>query len=234
MRKTFLCMTTAIALGGFVAAAPAFAQTSAGTDTGPRATARGHQTDAQDVVGDATATIQRMKRNPRFAEMMRRAKGVFIVPNLVKGAVIVGGSGGRGVLLVRRGDGWSDPAFFNTGSISLGAQVGGQAGSVVYVLLSEKALDEFTQKNNFSFGASAGLTILSYSEAAQQGVGNADAVVWSSASGAFVGAAVNGADISASPDEDRSFYGRQVTTQEILSGHATSRRAERLRHALPA
>ena len=46
------------------------------------------------------------------AWLLERAYGIVVVPHVIKGALIIGGRGGKGVFAVRRPDGtWTDPVF---------------------------------------------------------------------------------------------------------------------------
>lgn len=198
------------------------------------ATSNNNESNAQQIVNDAVQTVHEFRHDPHFVNLLKRAKGVYILPSLVKGAVIVGGEGGQGVLLARENGTWSDPAFLSIGSISIGAQAGAKAGPVVMLLMTDKALNDFTQANNFSLNGNAGLTIVTYSARGQAPVGKGDVVVWSNASGAFAGVNVSGTDITSNSHEDQSFYGRSVTTPQILHGHANNPQADVLRDALPA
>ena len=79
-----------------------------------------NEATAEALVDAATNAVNTFTIDPDmkwFRDNMRNAKGVLIVPQLVKGGFIFGGSGGSGVLLVK-GDGniWSDPAFYTMGS----------------------------------------------------------------------------------------------------------------------
>lgn len=190
-------------------------------------------TDAHQVLNDAVQTIDRTKSDAHFRDLMKRAKGVFVVPNLVKGAVVVGGSGGQGVLLARRGAGWSDPAFLSVGSISIGAQAGGEAGPIVFLLMTDKALNDLIDANNFSLNANAGLTIVNYSAKSQGGFGKGDIIVWSGESGAFAGATISGSDITQNTQEDQNFYGRSMSTKQIIESAGANPAAASLREALP-
>jgi len=64
-----------------------------------------------------------------FHEHIKDARGMVIVPQLIKGAFFIGGSGGSGVLIAHdeKTDEWSYPAFVTLGGASFGFQFGGQA-----------------------------------------------------------------------------------------------------------
>ena len=190
---------------------------------------------AQQVVDQSTNTLQQLRSNGDFQNLLKKAKGVFIVPELAAGAVIVGGSGGTGALLVRNNGGWSDPAFFTIGSISIGAQAGGKAGSVVMLLMTDKAVSSFTQNNNFSLNGNAGLTIVNWSPTAQGSVGKGDVVIWSGQSGLYAGLNVEGSDIVADSAEDHAFYNNnRAGTQEIIADQVSNGSANKLKSALPS
>jgi lipid-binding SYLF domain-containing protein len=74
---------------------------------------------------------------------LKDAKGVLIVPELLKGAFVVGGAGGTGVLLARDEETgkWTEPAFYSMGSASLGLQIGGQKSEVILMMMTRKALE---------------------------------------------------------------------------------------------
>ncbi len=226
-------------------AAPAFAATttnsaSSGTATNAAAANTGTQSNvtADRIVAQAVAPVHQVEADQHFSSLLKQAKGIVIVPSMFKGALVAGGSGGDGVLLARRNGQWTDPAFITVGSVSIGPQVGAKEGPVVMLLMTDKALNDFTSRNNFSLNANAGLTVINYSAKGQGGLGKGDVVVWSGAGGAFVGASVSGSDITADTKLDSQFYGKSLTTAQIIHGQvrgAQSRAAAAnpLRTALP-
>jgi lipid-binding SYLF domain-containing protein len=230
MHRYLIAGTAAVALSGLIAAAPAFAETNNGSNGG-----NGNEANsAQQLVNDATNTVQKIKADSHFDALLKQAKGVFIMPTLVKGALVVGGQGAQGVLLRHESNGaWSEPAFLTLGSVSVGAQAGGKAGPAAMILMTDKALNDFTQQNNFSLNGNAGLTIIGYSAQGQAPVGKGDIVVWSDQSGAFAGANVSGADLTQNTTQDHEYYGKAVTPSQILANKVTNPGAAKLRSALP-
>lgn len=220
----------AVAAAGLLLSGPAFAANNTNNAANNNNT---NQSNAQEIVHDAVQTVHELRQDSHFANLLQRAKGVYILPSLWKGAVIVGGEGGQGVLLARENGTWSDPAFLSIGSVSIGAQAGAKAGPVVMLLMTDKALNDFTQSNNFSLNGNAGLTVVTYSAKGQAPVGKGDVVVWSNASGAFAGVSFSGSDITSNTSEDQSFYGHKLTTAQIVHGHANNPQADALRNALP-
>jgi len=232
MNRTLLLATAALAMGGFVSAGPAMAQSANANSTTEKST---DSSSAQQLVNDATQTVQKIKADSRFDTMLKRSKGVFIMPDVMQGAFIVGGKGAQGVLLKHNSDGsWSEPVFLSIGSVSVGAQAGGKAGPAAMILMTDKALNDFTQGNNFSLNGNAGLTVINYSAKGQAPVGKGDIVVWSDQSGAFAGVNVSGADITQNTTEDHAYYGKQVDAKQILSGAVSNPHASKLKDALPA
>ena len=75
-----------------------------------------------------------------FRDNLPDAKAVMVVPVLIKGGFIIGGSGGHGVVLWRDGASgrWSYPSFNFMGSITFGLQIGGEAAEVVLMIRSDK------------------------------------------------------------------------------------------------
>ncbi len=212
-----LVLTTALLVGSSVGQAQASAKD-----------------DAQQLVKDAVAALQKVQSDTNFAGLIRQAKGILIIPHLVKGALVVGGQSGQGVLLAQQNGAWSDPAFMDVGSISIGPQAGGEAGPIVMLLMSDKAFNQFLSSNNFSLGASAGLTLVNYVNSAPEGQAKGDIVVWSGTQGAYAGASLIGSDYKADDAEDSAYYGKDVSTKQIIQGAAHNPDANELVSKLAA
>lgn len=195
------------------------------------------QSTEQVTVDGALKVLNDLRHDKAFGnaeQLMRQAKAVFIVPKLVKGGFIVGGEGGNGVLMVHRRDGWSAPAFYVIGAASFGLQVGLEQAEMVMLIMTQKGLDG-VMRDNFKIGAQAGISVITLGSGVEGAIGGAsppDIVVWSSSTGLYGGLTVDGSVIRAEPNMDSEFYGRRLTSRDILFGQLNSPRAEPLRREL--
>lgn len=174
--------------------------------------------DATAHINKAEQVVRRMTAQPEIKQMMQRARGIYVVPDYGRAAAVVGGQGGAGVLMVKHDGKWLGPAFYNLGSISIGAQAGITAGSIALLLMNDKAVRSFGASNNFSLDANAGITIVNYSAKAQGSAGKGDVVLWSDTEGAFAGAAIAASDIVFDKDETAALYKRSVAPGDVLAG----------------
>jgi lipid-binding SYLF domain-containing protein len=176
----------------------------------------------QALVNDALAAAQRVVDSKDFPEaggQLRRAKGVMILPSFAQAAFVIGGAGGRGVLLGRSAPGdWSYPAFYTMGSGSLGLQIGGRVQELVLIVLTEKGLNSLID-SKFKFGAEMGVTVVSgggsVAAATTANVG-ADIVAYSKASGLFVGGALEGSYLEPDDDWNALYYGQGARSRGIV------------------
>ncbi|HTW35122.1 MAG TPA: lipid-binding SYLF domain-containing protein [Rhizomicrobium sp.] len=217
MLKRLLMGAAPLLLAGFVSATPAAAQG-----------------DGAGLVAKAASEVQTMRADPQMRALLAHARGVLLVPEYGHGAFIIGGRGGEGVLLVReRGGRWSDPAFFGLGGISIGFQAGGDVGPVAYVLMSEGAVRQFENGNNFSLNAGAGLNVVTYHAGEHVDLTRGDVVVWSNTAGAFGGADVGATDVGYDGRLTSDFYGApDVGIRQVIDGRVRNPQAAELRNAL--
>lgn len=189
--------------------------------------------EAQSFVDKSVNVIDQMKSDPGAAALLRKARGVLIVPDYLKAALIVGGQGGVGVLMGRHAGRWSGPAFFAISGLSVGFQAGGDAGAVVYGLMTERAVRELENHNStFSLGADAGLTVAKFS--ATNIASTADVVIWTATKGFFGGAAFEGTNVATNFRLDQAYYHAPVSVRGILGNSVHNRLADRLQMALTA
>ncbi len=201
---------------------------------------RDKNSTAVDVVNQATETVQRFKRMPdlkAFADHMPTARGIVVLPSVIKGGFMFGGEGGNGVLMVKTQDGsWSPPAFYVLGAASLGIQMGLQDTEIILVLRSNGAVRAILDHQG-KFGADAGLTIGTIGQGAElsttANIGLDILAFANSKIGFFGGAAFEGAVLARRVDLNEAYYGKGATPRSIVyQGQWHNPHADALRSAL--
>jgi SH3 domain-containing YSC84-like protein 1 len=197
-------------------------------------------TDQTMMVGKAVTVVERLRSEANFSAQMSnllgRARGVLVVPDLVKGGFILGAQYGTGVLLARDGSGrWSGPAFYSIAAGSVGLQIGLQDAEAVYVIMTEGGLRAVVE-NQFKAGAEAGVAVAVVGAGASAdtttNVG-ADIYAFSRAVGLYGGATLDGAAILPRHSWNAAYYGGAPTPEDILFKHTVdSPQADRLRDIL--
>src|SRR5690606_26484867 len=111
----------------------------------PGGSAVADDTTPDEIVDRARYTVTKIAREKDLRHtvpaLLARAKAVMVFPMLLKGAFLVGGEGGTGVLLSRDDAGnWSSPAFYTLGALSFGLQIGGQASEAMLSIMTDRGL----------------------------------------------------------------------------------------------
>lgn len=190
----------------------------------------------QAVVDNATQAIKDMGADPKmawFRENVMKSKGVVVVPKYGKGALIIGGAGGRGVAMTRGGRSWSHPAFVTLSSLSLGVQAGGEGGELMLLIMTKKGFDAILG-DKFKLGADASVAAGPATAGAQTPV--ADILVFSRTKGVFGGLTVDGAKLAVNEDWNREYYkNEKVQPVDILvTRNQVNDAAEQLRVTMAA
>jgi lipid-binding SYLF domain-containing protein len=152
-----------------------------------------------------------------FRKHLGEAKGVFIVPQLLKAGFIFGGSGGRGIVLLRdpKTGRWGQPAFYSIGSVSFGLQIGGESSEVIMQIRTQRGMESL-YGSSFKLGGDTSISLGPVGAgAAGKGV-TADLVSFSRAQGAFAGLALDGSIIKVNDDFNKDYYGKAVRPVDIL------------------
>jgi lipid-binding SYLF domain-containing protein len=183
--------------------------------------------DDQTLIDSARITVEHFTSDGQMSELRRKlaqAKGVFVVPQLLKASFIIGGEGGSGVLMARTGTGWSEPAIYTMGAGSIGLQIGGEASEVILVLMNDKAVNAIL-RNEFKLGAdatvAAGPVGMGVEAATTTNLG-ADIYSFSKSKGLAAGVSVEGAVITARHARNTAYYGKQAHPRNILYDNLVS------------
>ena len=118
----------------------------------------------QKEISDAAKTAQKatkaldeimtIRERSIPSDLLRKAKAVAVFPNVIKGAFIIGGQGGKGLIIHRIGNGWTAPAMFKLGGGSVGFQIGGSSTDVVMLFMTENSVKNLLE-DKFEIGGEA-------------------------------------------------------------------------------
>lgn len=174
--------------------------------------------EQQAIVDNARTTLQRFMADPDmkwFREHIGEARGLLIIPSMFKAGFIIGGSGGRGVLLVwnKRAGKWSQPAFYTMGAGSLGLLAGASSSEVILMVSTDKGIDALLS-TKFELGTEA--SVAAGPTGAGAKVATADVISFARSKGAYVGASFDGAVIKPNDKWNEAYYGKAVTPSDIL------------------
>jgi lipid-binding SYLF domain-containing protein len=178
--------------------------------------------DARELIHRSRITFERFvndKDLSLFQQNLPKAKGILIFPRILKAGFIWGGSGGTGVLVIRNGktQGWSQPVFYDIGSVTFGFQIGAETAEAVMLAMNDRAVDTLLS-SSFRLGGEASVA------AAKQGVGlkkilTADFISFAKTKGLYAGLNFEGSLAKVDHDLIRAYYGKDMRPVEILLEH---------------
>ena len=183
---------------------------------------------AHMIVDKARIVIQEMMFNVEKekvipVDLIKNCAGIAIVPGMIKGALIVGGSYGRGVVLKHQSGKWTGPAFLSIGAGSFGLQLGGQAVDLILVILGNGTMNSF-MKSKFKLGADIAVAagpVGAQATAATEILLKGGIYSYSRTQGAFIGLSLEGAGIMTQEELNKAYYNAAYSPADILAGKAS-------------
>lgn len=174
--------------------------------------------DAENLVDKASIVVTGFAADPDldwFRGKVKEAKAVLIIPQSIKGAFFVGGSGGSGVLITHDGTTgeWGYPAFYTMGSISIGLQFGGEASEVILLVMTDRGMEKLLTS---SFKLGADITLAAGPVGGGAAAQTADVLSYSRSKGAFAGMSLDGAVVKTKDTLNEGYYGKPVSPTDIL------------------
>ncbi|MBN3834190.1 YSC84-related protein [Burkholderia sp. Ac-20344] len=151
MQKTFAMKAAAAVLLGSLALA--------GCTTTPDKpeSASASASKRQSIDASVNATLSRLYSTvPGSRELVAKSRGVLVFPSVLQAGFIVGGQSGNGALRV----GGSTVGYYNTSSLSVGLQAGAQSKAIVFLFMTQDALDSFRKSEGWSAGADASVAVV--------------------------------------------------------------------------
>ncbi len=191
----------------------------------------------QELVSQGTTTFKSFMYDPNmtwFRNNVHRAKGVFIIPQMLRGGFIIGASGGSGILLTldRKTSTWSYPAFYTMASISYGLQIGADVSEIILMIMTDRGINAMLS-TEFKLGGDISVAAGPIGLSAK--VQTVDILAFGRSRGLFGGISIEGAVITPRNDWNSQYYGKPVSPVDILIKRTVRNpQADRLRRALPS
>lgn len=197
-----------------------------------RATARTKgDTDTTKRLNAAAGVLKEIMASPDKGipqDLLDKAACAVIVPNLKKGAFIVGAKYGRGFLICRNkdGHGWSAPGGVIVEGGSVGLQIGGSETDVVMLLMNEGSIEKLLS-SKFTIGGDASVAagpVGRTSSAATDVQLHAQLLTYSRARGLFAGVSLEGATLRTDDDANKDMYSKEMSNKDVVLGDVKSPR----------
>jgi lipid-binding SYLF domain-containing protein len=180
----------------------------------------------QDRVKDSGQVLKEILDIPDDIpqDLLDKAECIVVLPSVKKGALGIGGSYGRGVMICRSGlhytGPWGPPALYALEGLSIGFQLGGQATDFVLLVMNPKgAKSLLSSKVKLGADASAaagpkGRT----AEGATDVVMSAEILSYSRNKGLFAGVSLEGSTLRSDGSANEKLYGSKLTAKDIIRG----------------
>ena len=158
--------------------------------------------------------------------VLDKADCVVVLPSVVKFAIGIGGSYGRGVMTCRGGDAfqgpWGAPTMMALEGGSAGLQLGGNATDFVLLLMSSRSANGIlTSKVKLGGDASAAAGPVGRSASAETDATlRAEILSYSRARGLFAGVSLEGSTLRPDGGANKKLYGKEVDAKAVVMKNA--------------
>jgi lipid-binding SYLF domain-containing protein len=141
--RFFVVAGCIVILGGLLFAGPSFGKT------------------AKEIDVSADAAMDRFYKLVKDGkEVVAKSKGILVLPNVKKGALIIGAEYGQGAMRI----GGKTVEYYSMGSGSVGLQIGGQSKDIIIAFMSGEALKKFRTSKGWEAGVDGGITLIQHGE----------------------------------------------------------------------
>lgn len=184
------------------------------------------QSDEEKRVENAGTVLKEILDIPDNipADIIDKAECVVILPSVMKFALGIGGSYGRGLMTCRGGESfdgpWGAPTMMMLGAGSIGFQLGGQATDFVLFIMNPRGASGILSsqvKLGADMSAAAGpkgRTMAAATDATMR----AEILSYSRARGLFAGVSLEGATLRVDNDSNEKIYGKPTPGRDIVLG----------------
>lgn len=214
-----LLLTAALALSPLLAA-QAFQSQTAQPQT--------DQSEDLKRAQDAVRVLDEIMQAPDKAipqDLLREAKAIAVVPDVIKAGFVFGGRRGEGLVSIKSPDGtWSNPSFITLTGGSVGFQAGVSATDVILVFRTQRGVNGIVD-GKFTIGADASAAagpVGRTAHASTDAQMKAEIYSYSRSRGLFAGVALDGSALRIDQDANAAVYGAGITPRRIFEGGVTN------------
>src|SRR6476660_7394262 len=189
----------------------------------PLSFAKGNEKEV-DRVKDAGQVLKEILNIPDDIpkDLLDRAECVIVLPSVVKLAIGIGGSYGRGIMSCRSGQHFTGPwggvAMYALEGGNIGLQLGGQATDFVLLVMNPRGAESL-MGSKVKLGADAAAAAGPKGRSATGAtdvVMRAEILSYSRSRGLFAGVSLEGSTLRPDNRANEKLYGRKLTVKEIL------------------
>jgi lipid-binding SYLF domain-containing protein len=181
-----------------------------------------------DRVENAGKVMQEILNAPDSIpqSVLDKADCVVVLPSVVKFAIGIGGSYGRGLMTCRGGSDfhgpWGAPTMMALEGGSAGLQLGGNATDFVLLIMSSRsATSILSSKVKLGGDAAAAAGPVGRSASAETDVTlRAEVLSYSRARGLFAGVSLEGSTLRPDNGANKNLYGKEVSAKAIVFNKA--------------
>lgn len=174
--------------------------------------------------GNAVRVLNDIMQAPDKAipqDLLRNARAIAVIPDMIKAGFIFGGRRGEGLISVKSPDGtWSNPSFITMTGGSVGFQAGVSSTDVVLIFRTQRGVDSIVG-GKFTLGADASAAagpVGRTASAATDAQLKAEIYSYSRSRGLFAGVALDGSALRIDYDANAAVYGAGITPRRIFEG----------------
>jgi len=178
--------------------------------------------DALDVFKAITSIPER----DAVQQLIKNTYALAIFPDVQRVGFVIGGQRGRGVLMVRHGDGaWSRPLFLTLSGASVGWQIGVQSADIMLFFRTRRSVDAVL-RGRYTLGVGASVAAGSLGRSAGAATDTdmkAEIYSYSRTRGIFAGVSLEGVSLDMDLDANSAYYGKEIDKpSDVLEGSSLS------------
>lgn len=154
-------------------------------------------------------------------DLLKYAEAI-VVAKVKKGGLVVAIQAGKGLMILRKGYDWGNPALITVSGASLGFQAGLESKNIVLVFTRNKLAADLLSAN-LKLGAGLDLAVgpLSTDVGTKQ-MFDKEVYSYSDGIGLFAGVSLKGSSMAPDALANEGLYGKKVTADDIFSGRTST------------